>query len=255
MPQPPPPASHRPPSSPSLRPPVLPLVPELGRPPREDRPLPDATSVRRLAVPDSAPPYDDEFQAAGQHRDVTASRPASKPATRPDGRGPDTAPDGGAPGRDGGPGPGGPERGGPDGGAGRPDGHRNPDGHRSPDGHRNPDGHRSPDSGWPGRFAQVLAETLAGSRPPRQIVPWTSEQARRHIRRLGPMLAAAERPLVRRVVASRPAADVVEMTVVVRFGPRVRALAVRLERDGPRRAVPGRDATPARWRCTAVEAA
>jgi hypothetical protein len=212
---------------------VLPLVPELGRPPDEDRPLPDATSVRRLAVPDSAPPYDDEFQAAGQHRDVTASRPAA----RPDGRGPDTAPDGGAPGRDGGPGPGGPERGGPDGGAGRPD------------------GHRSPDSGWPGRFAQVLAETLAGSRPPRQIVPWTSEQARRHIRRLGPMLAAAERPLVRRVVASRPAADVVEMTVVVRFGPRVRALAVRLERDGPRRAVPGRDATPARWRCTAVEAA
>ena len=69
------------------------------------------------------------------------------------------------------------------------------------------------------------------------------------------MLAARERPLVRRVVASRPAADVVEMTVVVRFGPRVRALAVRLERDGPHRAGPGREATPARWRCTAVEAA
>ena len=112
-----------------------------------------------------------------------------------------------------------------------------------------------PDGGWPGKFAQVLAETLAGSRPPRQIVPWTSEQARRHIRQLGPMMAAGERPLVRRVVASRPAAGVVEMTVVVRFGPRVRALAVRLERDGPRRAGPGRDARPARWRCTAVEAA
>ena len=69
------------------------------------------------------------------------------------------------------------------------------------------------------------------------------------------MLAARERPLVRRVVASQPTADVVEMTVVARFGPRVRALAVRLERDGPRRAAPGRAATPARWRCTAVEAA
>ena len=69
------------------------------------------------------------------------------------------------------------------------------------------------------------------------------------------MLAAGQQPLVHRVVASRPAADVVEMTVVVRFGPRVRALAVRLERDGPHRGGPGRDATPARWRCTALEAA
>lgn len=217
MPQPTPPAGHRPPSPASLpRPPVLPLVPDLGRPPNEGRPLPDATSVRRLAVPDSAPPYDDEFPAAGRYRDVTAGRPAASPDRRASDVAPDVAPDGGA----GGPG-----------------------------------GHRSPDGGWPGKFAQVLAETLAGSRPPGQIVPWTSEQARRHIRRLGPMLAARERPLVRRVVASRPAADVVEMTVVVRFGPRVRALAVRLERDGPHRAGPGREARPERWRCTAVEAA
>src|SRR2546430_1731629 len=28
--------------------------------------------------------------------------------------------------------------------------------------------------GWPGQFAQVLAETLAGSRPSRQLVPWTT---------------------------------------------------------------------------------
>ena len=109
--------------------------------------------------------------------------------------------------------------------------------------------------GWPGQFAQVLAETLAGSRPHRQIVPWTTEQARKRISRLGPMLAAGDRPVVRRVVASSPAADVVEMTVVVRFGPRVRALAVRLERDGPRSATPGRPARQARWLCTAIEAA
>src|SRR5215831_5465576 len=85
---------------------------------------------------------------------------------------------------------------------------------------------------WPSRFAQVLAETLAGSRPPRQIEPWTSQQAREHIHRLGPRMASALRPRIRRVVTYRPASDVMEMAVVVGFGPRVRALAVRLERSG-----------------------
>ena len=84
---------------------------------------------------------------------------------------------------------------------------------------------------WPSRFAQVLAETLAGSRPPRQIEPWTTQQAREHIYRLGPRMASAQRPRIRRVVTYRPASDVMEMAVVVGFGPRVRALAVRLERS------------------------
>jgi Family of unknown function (DUF6459) len=110
-------------------------------------------------------------------------------------------------------------------------------------------------AGWPSQFAQVLAETLAGSRPQGQITPWTTDQARRLIRQLGPMLAAGPAPRVRRVVASRPAAGVVEMTVVVGCGPAVRALAVRLEHDGPHRASPGRDAKAARWVCTAIEAA
>jgi Family of unknown function (DUF6459) len=109
--------------------------------------------------------------------------------------------------------------------------------------------------GWPGQFAQVLAETLAGSRPQRQIAPWTTERARRHIQRLGPLLAAGQQPRVRRVVTFRPAIDVVEMTVIVGVGSRVRALAVRLERDGPRTASPGRDAQAARWVAVAVEAA
>jgi hypothetical protein len=51
-----------------------------------------------------------------------------------------------------------------------------------------------------------------------------------------------------------------EMTVVVGFGPRVKALAVRLEQTRARPAtVPGRGAAggqvAARWVCTAVEAA
>lgn len=109
--------------------------------------------------------------------------------------------------------------------------------------------------GWPSQFAQVLAETLAGSRPQRQLAPWTTERARRHIQRLGPLLAAGQQPRVRRVVTFRPATDVVEMTVIVGVGSRVRALAVRLERDGPHRASPGRDAQAARWVAVAVEAA
>jgi hypothetical protein len=107
---------------------------------------------------------------------------------------------------------------------------------------------------WPGQFAQILAETLAGYRPQRQLVPWTSEQARRRISQLGPMLAGAagaagpRRPKVRRVVVSSPAGDVLEMTIIVDLGSRIRAVAVRLER-------PGRRGAAGRWQCTDVEAA
>jgi hypothetical protein len=45
------------------------------------------------------------------------------------------------------------------------------------------------------------------------------------------------------------------MTVIVGIGPKVRALAIRLERDGPRLASPGRAAHGARWVAVAVEAA
>ena len=115
--------------------------------------------------------------------------------------------------------------------------------------------------GWPSRFAQVLAETLAGSRPPGQIVPWTTEMARLHIKRLGPQLASGQRPLVRRVVTYHPTSDVMEMTVVVGFGARVRALAVRLERAGsrpqagPQRRTGTRQPETPCWLCTAIEAA
>jgi hypothetical protein len=63
-------------------------------------------------------------------------------------------------------------------------------------------------------------------------------------------------------MTSHPAAGVVEMTVIVGFGPRTRVLAVRLERDEPPQPGPGpyrgRDPVPgatARWTCTAIEAA
>jgi hypothetical protein len=109
--------------------------------------------------------------------------------------------------------------------------------------------------GWPSRFAQVLAETLAGTRPPGQLAPWTTEMARAHIQRLGPQLASGQQPRVRRVVTFHPTSDVIEMTVVVGFGTRVRALAVRLERADLHPGACSRRRQAPDWLCTAVEAA
>jgi hypothetical protein len=207
---------------------VLPLVPGFERVPARNRPLPDATAVRLFLVPDSAPPYDDRPGGADHRGRPSGSRAAEEPPMsreRPAPPGPGEPPT--PPGR--GPGP-------------RPGG-------------------RVTATQWPSQFAQVLAETLAGSRSQGQIAPWTTDQARRRIRQLGPMLAAGAAPRVRRVMTSRPAAGVVEMTVIVGCGPKVRALAVRLEREGThgarpaRPGRPGRDDRAARWICTAVEAA
>jgi Family of unknown function (DUF6459) len=198
-----------------------------GRPrqPSGPRPLPDPAAVRLCLIPDSAPPYDAEVAAAGPPGPPsgTSRGPAGIPgqADRP-----------GSPGRAGSSAPRPPPA--QPGSRGRPGSPSVP--------------------GWPGRFAQVLAETLAGSRPPRQLVPWTTERARERIQRLGPQLSAGQQPRVRRVVTFLPTADAMEMTVVVAFGPRVHALAVRLERAGSGPSAAGRPA-PGRWLCTTVEAA
>jgi hypothetical protein len=211
---------------------VPPVVPRTER--RHPAQPPDPAAVRLYAVPESAPPYDDDTVPAGETALGDTTAPADDAAA-----GDTTAPADDAAARDGtGPADGTSASG--SGPAGDTDA---------------PGGAREEAGAWPSRFAQVLAETLAGSRSQGQIAPWTSDQARRRLRQLGPMLAAGTVPRVRRVVATSPAAGVVEMTVVVGFGPRVRALAVRLERDGPRRPCPGRDARAARWVCTAIEAA
>jgi len=106
----------------------------------------------------------------------------------------------------------------------------------------------SPAPAWPSQFAQILAETLAGGRPASQLTPWTTEQARRRIRQLGPLLASGQRPRVRRVITSVPAAGVLELAAVVGFGPRIRLLAIRLEREPARRGAGG-------WQCTAIDSA
>jgi Family of unknown function (DUF6459) len=211
--------------------------PRCPKAPGERRPLPDPAAVRLCLVPDSAPPYDDEVPAGEPPGlgwgAMGPARPMAVPATATT-----RSPAAGGPGA-GGPGAGGPGAGGPR-AAGLETG-RPADGDGS-----------APD--WQSRFAQVLAETLAGSRAPRQIQPWTTQQAREHIQRLGPRMASVQRPRVRRVVTYRPASDVLEMAVVVGFGSRVRALAVRLERSAV--SPPASLGEPAgRWVCTAVEAA
>jgi hypothetical protein len=100
------------------------------------------------------------------------------------------------------------------------------------------------------QFAQVVVEILAGARSLRQIVPCTTDRVRAHIGELMPLLASEHRPRIQRILTSRPTARAVEMTVVVSFGPRSRALAVRCEHLPARPAAPGLPPRPARWLCT-----
>lgn len=185
-------------------------------PPQLPAPLPDAVAIRPCPVPTSAPPFDDERIDSGNGADFSAAwRPPDEDQLAADSATPE-----------------------PD----IPD----------PDAHDESDRPRpEPPPGWPSQFAQVVAETLAGSRPARQLMPWTTERARRRIRQLGPMLATDQRPKVRRVMTSAPAAGVLEVTAVVGFGPRLRVLALRLELEQPRAYRQG----GSRWCCTAIESA
>ncbi|MGH3163731.1 MAG: Rv3235 family protein [Streptosporangiaceae bacterium] len=106
---------------------------------------------------------------------------------------------------------------------------------------------------WSRQFAQVIAEILAGARSPRQLAPWTTERVRDRISLLTRTVTPGQRPRIRRIVTSRPATRVVEMTVVLSFGPRSRALALRLEQLPGRQPAPGLPARPARWLCTEIE--
>jgi hypothetical protein len=103
-------------------------------------------------------------------------------------------------------------------------------------------------------LAVVIVEVLAGVRPDRQLALLATDRVRARARGLAPLLASDRRPKIQRIVTSRPAARVVELTVVANFGPRSRALAMRFEHVAGRPAGPGSAARPARWSCTALEA-
>jgi len=117
-----------------------------------------------------------------------------------------------------------------------------------------PEAGADPATAWPRRLAVVIVEVLAGVRPDRQLVSLATDRVRARIRGLAPLLACDQRPRIARIMTSRPAARIVEMTVVVNFGLRSRALAMRFEHVAARPAAPGWPARPARWLCTAIEA-
>ena len=120
---------------------------------------------------------------------------------------------------------------------------------------------------WPRQFAVLLAEALTGDRPVRQILPWLSQRGRVHLHRLRPLFRSDQGARVQRVMTTQPSPDVIEMTLIVAVGPRIRALAVRLTLAPPEQRPGWREKLPARapsapsagpkpgWLCTDIEAA
>lgn len=97
----------------------------------------------------------------------------------------------------------------------------------------------------PRQFAVLLAEVLAGVRPARQIAPWLSQRGSLHLRRLMPLFKSEQQPKVLRILTTRPAPTVIEMTMILVTGSRPRALAIRLEYDLRQQ----------HWHCTDLESA
>jgi hypothetical protein len=108
---------------------------------------------------------------------------------------------------------------------------------------------------WPGQFAQVMTEIVAGMRSVRQVAPWATDRVTAQIRGLIPAFTTGRRPRIQRIVTSRPAASALEMTVIVAFGPRTHAFAMRFDQIPARPGAPGLPPRPARWLCTALETA
>ena len=67
-------------------------------------------------------------------------------------------------------------------------------------------GTADPAVAWSRQFAQVVTEIMAGARSPRQIAPWTTERVRDRIILLTQTLSPGQKPRIRRIVTSRPAA-------------------------------------------------
>lgn len=96
---------------------------------------------------------------------------------------------------------------------------------------------------WIARLAQSALECLHGRRSVQQLVRWTDEPVYRALaRRAGEQEATpAERPRIRSLRVCRVSARVAEASVVVQLGEATRAVTVRLEADD------------GRWLCTAFD--
>jgi len=103
---------------------------------------------------------------------------------------------------------------------------------------------------WAARFAQAVVEALGGDRPLSQLVRWTSTPVYHDLDRRVRILARTSpaparrrtvRPQVRSVHVCQPGPGCAEVSVHVRYGPRSRAIAARLEH------------LHGRWCCTALQ--
>lgn len=96
---------------------------------------------------------------------------------------------------------------------------------------------------WIARLAQSALECLHGRRSLQQLIRWTDEPTYRALARRAVEQEAtpAERPRIRAMRVCRVTDAVAEASVVVQLGAAVRAVAVRLEADD------------GRWLCTAFD--
>jgi Family of unknown function (DUF6459) len=101
---------------------------------------------------------------------------------------------------------------------------------------------------WSARLAQGLVEVLAGIRPLAQLAPWVTDDVFADVQpRVQAAARRTNRPAgrtraqLRMIRLCEPADGVAEVSAVVQYGNRCRALALRLE---------GLDG---RWRCTALQ--
>jgi hypothetical protein len=96
------------------------------------------------------------------------------------------------------------------------------------------------------RLVEAVVDVLLERRPAEQVKRWVSREVfgllstvtqRRAVTRF------AARSMVRSIRLHTPGPDAVESTVLVQDGPRVRAVALRFERQDDR----------LEWRCTALQ--
>lgn len=104
--------------------------------------------------------------------------------------------------------------------------------------------------GWIHKFARHVAEIVGGSRTPTQMARWTDDDVHADlVRRYGRIVQVAGLepgrpriiPKVGRVLTCRISDEIVEATVILRYGDAVRPLAARFEWNGEH------------WICTHLE--
>jgi hypothetical protein len=100
---------------------------------------------------------------------------------------------------------------------------------------------------WAGRLVQAIVEVTSGARPVGQLIRWTTtdvyDTIQRRIARAGLLGETGKRvgAIVRSVRVDEPVDGVAEVCAVIQHGARCRAIALRLEGvDG-------------RWQCTALQ--